>query len=268
MVDVKYTQLNNEVSALALGQVGYIFNSQYGKIIIDPYISDALEQTHGAEFKRLVQPKISDKDLSGIKAILLSHEHDDHTDPASIEQIFKASGDIPVICPPQAREILISQFPIQKEQLFSVFDKWYELTSGIRLTQVPSAHPNIEYNKDGTLRYSGFLVKIGDTVIYHAGDTCVNEEIVYKLQSKVNKIDFAFIPVNEKNYYRDKKGLIGNMSVREAFLFTEDIGSSTIVPTHWDMFANNRTYKEEVDLLYEKESPRFSLKWIPVDSVV
>ena len=71
--------------------------------------------------------------------------------------------------------------------------------------------------------------------------------------------DVAFIPVNEQNYFRARRGIIGNMSVREAFQFAEEIGARSVVPTHWDMFAANQVYQEEIELLYRLLRPGFKL---------
>jgi len=71
------------------------------------------------------------------------------------------------------------------------------------------------------------------------------------------------MPVNERNFYREKRGIVGNMSVREAFQMATDIGVKTLVPTHWDMFAPNSVYKEELNLLYELMRPPFEMRLDP-----
>jgi len=53
------------------------------------------------------------------------------------------------------------------------------------------------------------------------------------------------------------------MSVREAFQMAADIGVKTLVPTHWDMFAPNSVYKEELNLLYELMRPPFEMRIDP-----
>ncbi|MGE4056620.1 MAG: MBL fold metallo-hydrolase, partial [Vicinamibacterales bacterium] len=60
-------------------------------------------------------------------------------------------------------------------------------------------------------------------------------------------------------YYRDGRGIIGNMSVREAFQMAADLGVTTLVPMHWDLFAPNSVPREELALLYELLRPPFRL---------
>ena len=53
-----------------------------------------------------------------------------------------------------------------------------------------------------------------------AGDTSVYEELLSCLKS-VAPIDVAFLPVNEGTF-RDRRGIVGNMSVREAFELADE----------------------------------------------
>jgi L-ascorbate metabolism protein UlaG (beta-lactamase superfamily) len=71
------------------------------------------------------------------------------------------------------------------------------------------------------------------------------------------------LPVNERNYYRDRAGIIGNMSVREAFAFAEEIGVDTVIPIHWDLFGPNSVLPDEIILVHRHLSPRFRLALSP-----
>ncbi|MGH2708602.1 MAG: MBL fold metallo-hydrolase, partial [Actinomycetota bacterium] len=76
-------------------------------------------------------------------------------------------------------------------------------------------------------------------------------------------IDVAFLPVNERSFFRKRRGIIGNMSVREAFAMAAEIGVRTLVPMHWDMFAPNSVFREEIELVYGRLSPPFALSLHP-----
>ena len=93
-------------------------------------------------------------------------------------------------------------------------------------------------------------------------DAIFSTDIIDRILS-LGGADIAFLPVNERNYYRDQKGILGNMTVREAFQLAEDIHVKTLIPTHWDMFALNQVYQEEIELLYDKICPNFMLLIAP-----
>jgi L-ascorbate metabolism protein UlaG (beta-lactamase superfamily) len=128
----------------------------------------------------------------------------------------------------------------------------------LEIHPVPSAHPRTERDPEGRNRWLGYVLRTGERNVYHAGDTSVDEEVISAVQV-FEKIDVAFLPVNEKNYYRDRRGIVGNMSLREAFRFAEEIHAGIVVPMHWDMFEQNCTYREEIELLYAKLKPDFDL---------
>ena len=67
---------------------------------------------------------------------------------------------------------------------------------------------------------------------------------------KFNPIDIAFLPVNEDNFYRRKRGIVGNMSIREAFQFAIDINIKKLVPVHWDLFEANSVSPDEIKAVF------------------
>ena len=136
------------------------------------------------------------------------------------------------------------------------------INNKIKLYPIPSAHPTIQANVEGGWDCIGYVIEFENQRLYHAGDTSVHEELISYLKQFGN-INIGFIPVNEHNYYRQRFGIIGNMSVRDAFRFAEEIGIEVFIPTHWDMFAVNQVYQEEIELLYKKLQPPFKLLFNP-----
>lgn len=68
-----------------LGQAGFAFKSDAGYIVIvDPYLSDAVERLHG--FKRLSLAPLSAEEVRA-DLVVLTHEHTDHMDPDALPVI-------------------------------------------------------------------------------------------------------------------------------------------------------------------------------------
>ena len=95
-------------------------------------------------------------------------------------------------------------------------------------------------------------------VVYVAGDTSVCDEIILILK-KCPRINFAFLPVNEDNYFRRRRGIIGNMSIREAFHLADELGIQNVVPVHWDMFKVNSASPNEIKAVYDSYDWSFNL---------
>ena len=73
--------------------------------------------------------------------------------------------------------------------------------------------------------------------MYHAGDTIVTDALREALDPL--GIDVALLPINGRDVEREARGIVGNMGAAEAVELAVAIGSSTLVPYHWDGFAGN-----------------------------
>ena len=104
----------------------------------------------------------------------------------------------------------------------------------------------------------GWIIDNKKTHIYIAGDTSVNQELINFLK-KIPKIDLAILPVNEDNFFRRRRGIIGNMSIREAFGLTDELEIRKLFPVHWDMFEINSAIPEEIEIIYNSYKWSFEL---------
>ena len=91
-----------------------------------------------------------------------------------------------------------------------------------------------------------------------AGDTSVCDELLEALKD-VGSIDTALLPVNEDNFFRRRRGIVGNMTIREAFGLAAEVGMKNVVPVHWDMFAANSVSPEEIKAVYRASTWPFNL---------
>jgi len=240
-----------------LGQVGCRLDIADIVIYIDPYLSNSVQEKENPRLSRLIPIPIKPLEVKDANYVLITHNHRDHCDEDTLIPLAKASPNCKFIAPGKISYYL-AQLGIESHRIIQIKEEPIKINKEIKLYPVPASHPYIEENKGGGWNCIGYVIEIKNIRLYHAGDTSVHEEIVSKLK-KIGKIDIGLIPVNERNYYRDHQGIIGNMSVRDAFKFAEDIGIDMFIPTHWDMFEANQVYKEEIELLYTKLKPSFQL---------
>jgi len=92
--------------------------------------------------------------------------------------------------------------------------------------------------------------------------TSACEEVIAAL-SKHGKINTALLPVNEDNFFRRRRGIIGNMSIREAFQLATELGIDEVVPVHWDLFEINSALPDEITIIYNSYKWPFSLTLSP-----
>ena len=246
----------------SLGQTGFRFEFAGIVVYIDPYLSNSVQEKEADDLVRLIPVAVPPADVTDADWVLITHEQRDHCDLDTLLPIAAASPRCRFTGPPAVVDML-EQAGISRERIHTArCGVVGQLGPGWEIHPVPSAHPGVERDDQGTCRWLGYVIRAGSRYIYHAGDTSADAEVMAAVKV-FGKIDMAFLPVNERNYFRERRGIIGNMSVREAFRFAEEIGASALVPTHWDMFEANCVFREEIELLYEKISPEFELLFKP-----
>jgi L-ascorbate metabolism protein UlaG (beta-lactamase superfamily) len=248
----------------ALGQAGVRLHWPSAVIYIDPYLTNYVADQFGPELARMEPAPMSPDQVSDAAWILITHGHADHADPTTLGPIANASPRCRFLCPLVVRPILLAA-GISNERIVTVADtSSVDLAPGVSVRPIPAAHLTVERDTEGFLACVGYLVKAGGVTLYHAGDTIPDREIFAALKHEA--IDVALLPVNERNYYRAEAGIIGNMSVREAFAMAKDLSVKTLVPIHWDLFGPNSTPKEEIELLYRLLAPPFRLQFLKAGS--
>lgn len=266
MVVVEGEILSEKVQVEFLGQAGFRFTLGGVVVFIDPYLSDRVEAVEGPELKRQRPAPYHPEEIQDADYLLITHDHMDHCDPDTILPILKASPKAVVLGPYKVVDYLLDK-GVSSDRLILMSFSEFVVNGELAFLPVPAAHPAIEKSERGDYACLGFLVVFKGKTIYHSGDTSPDDLIVDVLRPHI-PIDAALLPINEKNFYRDKAGIIGNMSIREAFGLAEDVLAKQVVPMHYDMFKSNLTYLDELKVVYRELSPSFDLLIDPKELVL
>ena len=240
-----------------LGQAGFRLEFGATVVYIDPYLSNSVAKLDGDDLERLIPIPILPERLVDADWVFISHLHLDHCDPDTLLPISIASAHCRFVCPREVK-LFLADLGISPDRILVAEENWMEIGPSLQVRAVPSAHPAVERDEVGCLRCVGYVIDYNNRLIYHAGDTSPAIDVINVIKALGN-IDVALLPVNERNFYRDQRGIIGNMSLREAFQMALDIGAKVVVPMHWDMFAPNSVFLEEIELLYRLIKPDFEM---------
>lgn len=223
------------------GQISYALRGAAGTLLVDPFLTP-ME-------RRLVAPPFSPADISVLDAILVTHEHIDHFDRDFIRAALTRFPDLPVVMPlPLARQFA-GEFPPGARLVGTKPGERIDC-GAFAIHPIPARHGVTmrdaytygEELSDGMVRYLGYVVDLGGATVYAAGDTLVSDEQIDALRAQPLPVDVALLPINGRDYYREKAGMVGNMDPREAAMLAESIGADLVIPGHYDMFAANRGY--------------------------
>lgn len=244
-----------------LGQAGCRLAYPGCTVYVDPYLSNSVQELDAPDLVRLMPIPLQPAQVDDADWVLITHDHIDHCDPHTLPELANASPAARFVGPPSVLRLL-EKWGISAARLKPAMEDWLELTPGLAILAVPAAHPEIERDADGRLACVGYVIEHAGRRIYLAGDTSLRQSLLDTLAG-LRPIAAAVLPVNERNFFRDRRGIIGNMSVREAFQMADELDIGALVPVHWDMFAANAVGPGEIRAAYEHMRPRFQLLMQP-----
>lgn len=249
--------MQHNVPLKTLGQSGIKFTFPGSVVYVDPYLSNSVQEIDAQDLERQVEVPMRPENVSDADWVLITHEHIDHCDPHTLPKLAEASPQARFMGPAPVLEILKS-WGIPETRLLLAEESWKVLATDLEVMAIPAAHLRVERDSNDRLRYIGFLLNYQGSKIYIAGDTIVCDEVLNALSAQL-PIHTAFLPVNEHNYFKNRRGIIGNMTVREAFQLADELYIKQIVALHWDMFAINSVSPAEIRLIHETIQSKFDL---------
>ncbi|WP_168121759.1 MBL fold metallo-hydrolase [Paenibacillus sp. HB172176] len=227
------------VALWSMGQAGVLIkgSASHEVICIDPYLTFSIETTNPhTEFKREIPPPLSAEELQA-DTILLTHFHGDHMDLPTIEGVYRSYPGTRFVAP-ATHAHLIRETGVESSRIIPAKHLQPVSGRGISITPVAAAHTQYETDSEGNHCYLGYFIEMNGVRIYHSGDTVVTPELLE--QAKAFRPHISLLPINGGDYARTSRGIVGNMSFREAADFGVEIGTDLLIPVHFDMFPNNR----------------------------
>lgn len=192
-----------------LGQSGYIVTTEKAQILIDPYLSDIVNEVAGRE--RLLPSPIKPEEIRA-DAIICTHNHLDHLDVGSIPFIRDSQF---FITTEEGKEKLRG---LNKTNVLSMKVGESTEIGDIKITAVFAKH---------TVEAFGVIIESEGKVIYFSSDTLFDEKL---FEISEYEPDIAFLCIN---------GKLGNMNVDEAVEVAKKLGAKLYIPNHYDMFLSN-----------------------------
>jgi L-ascorbate metabolism protein UlaG (beta-lactamase superfamily) len=230
-----------------LGQAGFVMRADGVTVLVDAYLSDRPD--------RLVRPPVDPGTLTDVDLILCTHEHLDHLDVPTVAAVAAASPRARVVVPAPVTD-QVAGVPADRV----VGAVAHQPLAGLPVPVVPvparhgvdvaDAYTFGEELSGGQIRYLGYVVELGGVRVYHAGDTTWwpgQEQVVRDLGVQV-----ALLPINGRDPVREADNVVGNLDHREAALLAAAAGVDLLVPMHWDMFAGNRGFPDQLVAVVER----------------
>jgi L-ascorbate metabolism protein UlaG (beta-lactamase superfamily) len=224
-----------------LGQAGFRVRDPSGgaRVFLDPFLTPVDGRSWQA-------PLDAEQLAREADIILVSHQHIDHFDRPTLQAA--AHGHFRLVLPEPLRDEAIALGLPPERVIGAEPDQPLEI-DGVSIHPLPARHGiNVadaytfgENVGDGRPRYLGYVVEVGATRLYHAGDCVPYAGQAERL--KQARAEVLCLPINGRDFYRETEAnVVGNMDFREAARLATDVEAQILVPMHWELFAGNRGF--------------------------
>lgn len=226
-----------------LGQSGFLVQSGYKQILLDPYLSDSLTKKYALSDKphvRMTERVIAPEKLGFVEVVTSSHNHTDHLDADTLMPILKANPKLEIVIPEANRKFVSERLNIMADLPVGLDAGKVATVKEFRIHGVPAAHETIEKDDLGQCKFLGYVVEFDGWTIYHSGDT-----VLYPGMAEILKqwrVDVALVPINGA---KPERRVAGNLNGREAASLAHQIGARCVIPCHFEMFEFNTATPDE-----------------------
>lgn len=239
-----------------IGHASFLIQIGEFNILTDPIFGDVKARLLGnmgfTVTRREWPPGIKLGDLPPIDAIVISHNHLDHTDGKSLSAICKKYPNVVALVPKGDKKLFKSMGFKQ------VYEKtWWEQhtleknNKTLTTTFLPAKHWSIHIDPRHYRKslWGSWMISCDQMNIYFAGDTAY-EGHFKQIAQKFSSIDVALMPIaptSPKNHEKNKHQHVDAKEAIDAFI---DLNARCFIPMHWGTFFRGPdTYEHPINQL-------------------
>jgi L-ascorbate metabolism protein UlaG (beta-lactamase superfamily) len=203
-------------------------------LLTDPVWSDRASPLSFAGPRRVTAPGIRFEDLPPIDVVLLSHNHYDHLDVATLKALHRR--DAPLIVTPLGNDTIIRRHIRDARIEARDWGGQVALRQDAEAHIVPATHWSSRGIRDRRMAlWGGFMVRVAGRLIYFAGDTGYGTGAIFRRMRELHGApDLALIPIGayDPRWFMAAQ----HTDPEEAIQILRDLDARTAVAIHWGTF--------------------------------
>lgn len=226
-----------------VGHASMLIQAAGLNILTDPVWSQRASPFSFTGPRRVTAPGIAFDKLPPIHAVLLSHNHYDHLDAATLRRLQAAHR--PLFVMPLGNDAIVLKAVPEARIVTGDWGEVVELGEGVEAHLVPANHWSSRGVRDRRMAlWCGFVIKTGLSSIWFAGDTGYRDGAIFReLRARHGAPDIALIPIGayEPQWFMAAQ----HANPEEAVRIMLDTGAKRAIGIHWGTFQLTDEGREE-----------------------
>lgn len=211
-------------------------------ILTDPVWSETAGP-FGFGPKRVTAPGIRFEDLPKIDLVLVSHNHYDHLDLATLKRL--SERDHPLIVTSLGNDAVIGNAGVKATAL--------DWSQSVAIPQLPGAQVSVTRNHHWGSRWfsdrnralwSSFVVRLPHGNVFFAGDTGLGDGKWPAEATALGPIRFAAIPIGAFRFEEGQMGSGSHIGPQGAVKVWDGLGRPQALAIHWGTFRLSREARD------------------------
>ena len=203
-------------------------------LLTDPVWSERASPFAFAGPKRVAAPGIAFDDLPPIDAVLLSHNHYDHMDVATLRRLHAVHA--PVMIMPLGNDAIVRRAVPGAQTIAADWHDDVPVGGTASVTLTRANHWSARGTRDRRMAlWSGFFLRTPAGSIWFAGDTGYGDGAIFRdIRARHGAPDVALIPIGayEPRWFMAAQ----HTNPAEAVRIMQDVGAHRAIGIHWGTF--------------------------------
>ena len=215
-----------------IGHAAFLLQLAGRNVLADPHFSERASPIGFAGPRRIVPLPIDVPELPRIDVVLVSHNHYDHLDLASVKRLAARPEGSPLFLVPLGLKAWFADHGIER---VAELDWWQSRVEGsLTFTLVPVQHWSkrtlLDANKS---LWGGWVVEGGGRKVIHTGDLGYSKD-TQDIGQRLGPFDLALIPIGAYAPRWFMKTM--HVNVPEAVQVRADLRAARAIGMHWGTF--------------------------------
>ena len=198
------------------------------RIMTDPILSERASPFQFLGPKRFHPPPLALEWLTGIDAVVISHDHYDHLDMATVQQLARNGTHFYVGMGIGAH---LLRWGVALPQIHEMAWWQHADAKGVRIYCTPARHYSGRRSMNNSTLWASWMIKGAHHSVYFSGDTGYAGHFA-EIRERLGAPDLALMKVGA---YGDT-WLSIHMDPESAVRAHRDLGAKTMLPVHWATF--------------------------------